>query len=170
MFIEEKDWEQFLESAEVVNEKGLSLLTFLLERLPLVHEGHWGKAFIPLMSRVVPACIELVIIRDHKVLLLKRDDIYFKGWHTPGTYLGPRETLEDAAQRCAGKELKVTLRFIKQIAAYSNIENKRFHDYSNLLLCEIIEGEPQAGEWFNMCPADMIPEHKKFWGAISAVL
>lgn len=121
------------------------------------------------MSRCVPACVELVIVRNGKVLLCHRKDEFFEGWHTPGTYIGPGETFQEAAQRCAQKEVKAHVRVIKCIATFLNNDSPRFHDVSNLLFCEI-EGDPQSGAWFQECPPDLIPVHKKFWPAIEPYL
>ncbi len=70
----------------------IHLLLSLLEKMGAVHKSSWGEAFVPFMSKVVPAAVELVIVRNGKVLLTHRRDAYFRGWHFPGTYLGPRET------------------------------------------------------------------------------
>lgn len=151
-----------------LNEDGIDLLARLLEKLPVFHKGRWGKAFVPLMSKCVPACVELVIVRDDKVLLTHRKDEFFDGWHTPGTYIGPGETFEEAAQRCANKEIKASVRVLRHIAVFLN-DNPRFSDLSNLLLCEMKE-EPQDGTWFTECPTDLIPEHQKFWSVIQKEL
>jgi hypothetical protein len=75
-----------------LNERGIETLAALLKILPPFHKGRWGKVFVPLMSKVVPTAIELVIVQNGKVLLTHRTDEFFTGWHTPGTYVGPRET------------------------------------------------------------------------------
>lgn len=149
--------------------QGIHTLSVLLNHLPVFHKGRWGEAFVPLMSKCVPACVELVIVRDNRVLLCHRKGEFFEGWHTPGTYIGPGESFQEAAQRCADKEIEASIRVIKCIATFLNNDNPRFSDVSNLLFCEI-KGEPQRGEWFQECPPDLIPVHQKFWPVIEPYL
>ena len=160
---------QLLDDSGNLNDAGKELLAHLLKNLPLFHKGRWGEAFMPLMSRCVPACVELVIVRDGKVLLCHRKDEFFDGWHTPGTYIGPGESFQEAAQRCADREIKAQVRVIKCIASFLNNDNPRFSDLSNLLYCEIT-GNPQNGTWFQKCPPDLIPVHRKFWPVIEPYL
>ena len=95
-----------------LTEVGMGVLTELVSALPPVHRGKYGDLFVPYMSKVVPWAIELVIIRDddEAVLLTHRDDAFFTGWHTPGTYYGPGETRQEAVARCASREIKVPVR------------------------------------------------------------
>lgn len=151
---------------EVLTETGKEALAFLLDLLPKFHKGRWGQVFVPLMSKMVPACVELVVVRNHEVLLTHRKDEFFQGWHTPGTYIGPGETFQETAQRCADKEIKCKVRFIKQLATFSHPDSPRFHDVSILILCEIADGEPQACEWFSECPSDLISVHQPYWPVI----
>ena len=161
--------EGFLNRYEIT-EKGREALAALLLCFPRFHEGRWGKAFIPLMSRCVPACVELAVIRDGKVLLMHRNDKFFHGYHTPGTYIGPGESYQESAQRCADKEIKCKVRVGEVIGVFSHPDSSRFHDLSVLLLCELVEGTPQMGEWFSECPADLIAVHKPYWPVIAARL
>ena len=127
----------FIDANGNITEDGFHILKALLNKLPPVHKGKWGEVFVPLMEKLVPACVELVIIKDHKMLLTYRDDKYFKGWHFPGSYIGPKETLNQTAQRCAKEELGVEIEFSKCIGTLNKIDGPRFHDFSNLMLCFI---------------------------------
>lgn len=159
----------WLDDNQQFTDTGKHALATMLHFLPPFHKGRWGEVFVPFMSKMVPTAIELVIIRDHKVLLTHRTDPYFTGWHTPGTYVGPRETRQETAQRCADKELKARVRYIRDIDEKDHPDSPRFHDQCVLLLCEIV-GEPQTGQWFFEMPSDLIPEHQKYWPAIEAEL
>lgn len=151
-----------------LNEYGTDLLIELLGRL---ESGRHGKAFIPLKKAAgVPVAVELVIVRSGKVLLTHRDDPFFKGWHTPGTYMEQGESWQDAAQRCANKEVKTNIRVLRVLEPINHPDSPRFHDVSVLLLCEIVDGEPQAGEWFSECPADLIGVHRPYWPIIEQCL
>lgn len=153
-----------------LTDAGKHALATMLHFLPPFHKGRWDEVFVPFMSKIVPSAMELVIIRDHKVLLTYRTDPFFSGWHTPGTYKGPGELRQETAQRCADKELKVKVRYIKSIGEDDHPDSRRFHDQCILALCEIVEGEPNAGQWFSEMPPDLIPEHRKYWPAIEAEL
>lgn len=157
-----------LTAERYLNEYGTDLLIALLGRL---QPGRHGKAFIPLKKAAgVPVAVELVIVRGGKVLLTYRDDPFFKGWHTPGTYMEQGESWQDAAQRCADKEVKAKIHVLRVLEPVNHPDSPRFHDVSVLLLCEIIEGEEQAGEWFAECPADLIEVHRPFWPMIERCL
>lgn len=159
--------EDFLDTGGALTYRGRNLLRVLIERLPQVHKGRWGELFVPLMSRMVPVAVELVIVRKRQALLVHREDEFWNGWYTPGTYLGPRESWQQAAERCAGRELAVPVRVTGEpLRVFSCPENRRFHDLCVLLPCEITGGEPQAGQWFSEMPADIIPEHRKYWPVI----
>lgn len=150
-----------------LNEAGQNALVTLLKRL---NPRRWGKAFVPLKKLDPSVAVELVIVRDGKVLLTWRDDKDFgKGWHTPGSYMETGEEWQDAAQRCADREIKAKIRVINELKPMNHPKSPRFHDVSVLLLCEM-EGEPQNGKWFSECPPDLIEVHKKFWPVIAPYL
>lgn len=155
---------EWLDERGYLNDQGKDVLVALLKNL---EPGNWGKAFIPLRSLVVSVSIELVIVQNGKVLLTYRDDACFNGWHTPGSHINPRETFQAAAQRCASRELgEVKVRVVRDIGCVNHSESKRFHGCSVLVLCELVEGKPNRGEWFNECPSDLIPDHLEFWPKI----
>lgn len=165
--IKEDEFFGLLDDDGYLNEAGQEKLVRFLKRL---HPERWGKAFIPLKELDPPVAIELIIIRDGKVLLTWRTDSFFTGWHTPGSYLKKGETWQDAAQRCADREIKARVDVMCVLTAHNHPDSPRFHDVCILLLCEIGEGEPQTGEWFSEMPPDMIPEHRKYWPTIEKEL
>lgn len=147
---ETADWEQI---ARVVN---------IIPAFPNIP----GPLFVPVMGMNTPANIEMVIIRDGKVLLVKRtfpghDGSDNTAYHTPGTYIAQGETLLEAVQRCADRELKVKVTAIKQITGELHPTHPRLSDYSIGVLCHI-EGEPQAGEWFNENPG-LLEVQRTYW-------
>lgn len=102
------------------------------------------------MGLAVPFGGELVLVRNGKVLLIKRNFYGDEAYHTPGTYLATNETFLEAAQRCADRELKVKILSAKPISPPINHpHHPRFHDVTELFLCEF-EGEPAEGEWFGV--------------------
>lgn len=164
--IKEDEFLDLLDNEGYLNEAGQDKLVRFMDRL---RPERWGKAFIPLKKMGVHCAIELVIIRKGEVLLTWRDDKFFTGWHTPGTYLEQEETWQDAAQRCANREIKAKVDMIRVLDTHNHPGSPRFHNVSVLLLCSIV-GEPQTGQWFSECPADLIPVHQKYWPAIESAL
>lgn len=160
----------WLEGNHQLTDTGKHALATMLHFLPPFHKGRWGEVFVPFMEKVVPTAVELVIIRGHKVLLTHRTDPFFTGWHTPGTYVGPRESRQETAQRCADKELKVQIKYIREIGKKDHPDSPRFHDQCVLLLCKIVEGEPKAGQWFSEMPPNMIPVHHEYWPVIQKAI
>lgn len=150
--------------------EGKDALADLLEILPDINKDRWGsRLFVSLLKKCVPASVELVIVKNGKVLLIHREDAYFKGFHTPGSYLGPDEDWQTAASRIAKQEVGCDVKVERYVTSFFNTDNPRFVDLSNLILCRI-EDEPTNGEWFEQLPDDMIPMHRKFWPSIESVL
>lgn len=149
--------------------EGLEALAELLTKLPPVHQGKWGPAFRPLMSLMVPTSVELIIVREKKILLTYRNDESFSGFHIPGKFAGPREKIKHTASRIAKKELGCKVEVVRVLDLVRNIEEKRFDITSTLVLCRALS-EPKVGEWFDEMPHDIIDEHKRFWHLIEQVL
>ena len=148
---------------------GIHILAGLLEALPRIHEGLWGEAYIPLISRLVGVCVDLAVIRDSQCLLKWRDDKYFKGWECPGGSLGPGENWQTAVDRFAMSEFGIEAGFVQKIETFNNTENPRAHDITILLQC-VPFSEPKEGQWFSKLPEEMIPVHTKYWLHIQKLL
>lgn len=167
-FFEENGW---LDADGKYTADGLKQLALLISRLPKIHEGMWRDCFLPIMSLVVAASCELVIVRGGKVLLVWREDAHYRGWHTPGGYIGPGESRQASVTRIASKELGCDPQFVRIIEAFIQDDNPRLPDESNLFLCTLPDGvEPAKGQWFDQCPPDILVHHRKFWEPISKYL
>lgn len=169
---------------------GLAALAELLNLLPTVwgktpkgNQGRWGPVFGELMSKVVPFSTELVVVRERKVLLTWREFEGTAGWHTPGSYVEPRESWQDTVSRIAHRELKCDVAFERALATFSNPQNPRFHDLTVLAQCHLIgdplmslydpgAGSPTTGQfaWFADKPANILPVHDKYWVPIETAL
>ncbi len=161
----------FVNSREEVTPEGLHALAYLLKRLPAVHRGLWHEAFVPLMEKIVPVTVELVIVEDQHVLLVWREDEFFgRGYGFPGSYRGPRETLQDTVSRCAKRELGVDVTLLEKIGEIDKINCPRFHDFSLLVLCQLRDDEPKYGEWFNGRPRELLAEFESSWPLIEKYL
>lgn len=150
-----------------LSEMGIRLLRGLLERvlpLPKIPKD----LFLPIMGKVVPVAIEVVLIRDGEVYLTWRDDEFFRGWHVPGTYICPGEAFLQTAQRCADREMSgITILDGKVIDTVNHPDSPRFHDFSVITVCPF-RGEPeqQKGRWFLEWPEDLIEVHQPYKNSI----
>lgn len=155
-----------------LSSRGKEALAEMLLMLPQAPNRVWGPVFMPLMTRIVPSSVEVVLIRDGAVLLTYREDQFFVGWHTPGGYIGPREkTFEEVAKRIATNEIGCSVSAVIQepIATFLKSDNPRFTDVANLILCRV-ESEPKEGRWFKEIPPDLLPLHREYWPVISKYL
>lgn len=129
--------------------------------------------FLKFLSKVVPATQELIIIQGGKVLLTRREDKFFQGWHTPGSYIGPRETLIQTTQRIIDREIPgIKILSAEIIGGVSNYGSRRFHDFSALVAVNIDRDIPETDKvrWFSEEPQDMINVHRPFWPIIEKFL
>lgn len=116
------------------------------------------------LSKVVPACVEMVLNREGKIYFTYREDKYWKGHHIPGSYMGPRETLTQTCQRIADRKVPgIKIINTKIIGAVSHPDSPRFHDASLVTIVHF-EGEIPSelkGDWFEMNnpPRDLIDVH-----------
>jgi len=110
--------------------------------------------------------IDALIIKNNKILLIKRGVEPFKGyWGTPGGYVGWDETAEQATIREAEEEtgLKVNnVRFVK----FSSAPNRHPQQTMNVVfLADIAGGNLKSGDdargfkWFDL---DDLPENLAF--------
>lgn len=163
-----------------VSDEGWELFSKLLDHvgaypnltpgLPLSPHGIFRK----FMSKVVASGIELLLIRNGKIFLTWREDNFFRGWHTPGSYIGPKEkTLEQTAQRIADREVPgITILKIEIVETVPHPESPRVYDISLLVLVEF-EGEireSERGRWFSEKPDDLLDAHEPYWPVIERCL
>src|SRR3989344_5158851 len=101
-------------------------------------------------------CATAIILKDNKLLVLKRSEEPFEGkWDLPGGYVNKEESPEDAIRREVYEELKVEPRitFIKTIPGYGIWKDKRFPILSHFYLCDIgnqeirLNGENSDYKW-----------------------
>lgn len=170
--------------------EGLVALAELLDPLPTVwgktpkgNAGRWGPVFDKLMCKIVPFSTELVVVENGKVLLTWREFEGTAGWHTPGSYVNPRESWQDTVSRIAKREIGADVTFECPLYTFNNHENPRFHDLTVLAQCRLTStpekgqhdpstGTPTQGEyaWFSEKPDNILPVHDKYWDPIEAAL
>lgn len=86
--------------------------------------------FLAWASNFTTSAVELIACKgegaDTKVFLTYREDVYFKGWHIPGTVLLPGESVENALARIEAKELFAE---VKDQTFFSWFERKKGTGY-----------------------------------------
>jgi colanic acid biosynthesis protein WcaH len=87
----------------------------------------------PLYKQIVQTmpvlCVDIVIIQDSKILVVKRRNNPLKGvYFTPGGRIYRGETIEEAVRRKAKEELNIELEFIERISFYEEFFKKNAFD------------------------------------------
>lgn len=142
----------------------------ILKLLPSVPNVPGADVFYELAKKSIPVAIDMVLLRDKKVLLVKREDKFYDGWHFPGFYRKPYTPLLDDCKDRVKAELggNIEIISVKPIAYMDHIDNHRFHDFGILSICQF-EGEPDKGEWFSEMPK-MINIQEKYLEIIKPYL
>jgi len=86
------------------------------------------------------ASVTAIILKDNKLLVLKRNEEPFKGkWDLPGGYMGKGELPEEAIIREIHEELGVEskITFIRTVPGYGMWKDKKFPILSHFYLCHI---------------------------------
>jgi len=91
--------------------------------------------------------VDGVLIKDNKILLIKRKNEPFKGkWALPGGFVEYGEKVEEAVLREFEEEVGIKARIKKLLGVYSDpARDPRGHIISIVFLLEA-EGEPKAGD------------------------
>lgn len=142
----------------------------LLKLLPTIPNVPGAEVFYELAKKSIPVAIDMVLIRDKKVLLIKRKDKFYNGWHFPGFYRKPYASLLEDCKERVKNELGENIKIIsaEPIGYGDHIDNRRFHDFGIITLCRF-KGEPKYGKWFSKMPK-MISIQKKYWEIIESYL
>lgn len=110
--------------------------------------------------------IDAVIIKDGKLLLVKRGAEPFKGfWATPGGFVEWDETVEDAVAREVKEETGLTVKRTKLVGVFSSPSRHPKQVITIFYLAETEDGTAIAGDdaddvqWFAL---DNLPEQLAF--------
>lgn len=142
----------------------------ILKILPSIPNVPGAEVFYELARKSIPVAIDMVLIRNGKVLLVRRNDNFYDGWHFPGFYRKPYTTLLIDSQERIRDEVggSINIISVRPIGYFDHPNNHRFHDFGILTLCEF-EGEPLKGEWFSEMPK-IIDIQKEYWKTIEQYL
>ena len=109
--------------------------------------------------------VDAVIIKDNKILLIKRGVNPFQGyWALPGGYVEWDESTEEAVAREVSEEIGLTVESCKLIGVYSS-PDRHPKQVINIAYRVTTSGNPKAGDdaseykWFSM---DNMPDKLAF--------
>ena len=125
------------------------------------------KDYNEFRKNFVFSCIDVIIIKNHSVLLTKRTQNPHKGsWHLPGNIIRKNETMRQAVKRAAKNELNLNVKIIKYVGVYENLNSFR-HDVSHGFIVSPISGKIKTDfqseelKFFKKIPKNTVPHHKK---------
>lgn len=121
------------------------------------------------IRRLVPIpSVDGIIIKDGKVLLLKRSVKPVGKWCLPGGRIEFRESAESAAEREVFEETGLRTYIDKLVGVYSDPDrDRRFHSVSIAYIMKVtggklrINGESTDAKYFRRLPKDMAFDHAK---------
>lgn len=106
---------------------------------------------------------DIIIIKDNKILLVKRGYEPFKGmWALPGGKLEDNESIEQCAIREVKEEINVDIVIKKLVGIYSDPNRDPRKIVAVAFLCDIKKGEIKAGDdvteakWFDLYEVESI--------------
>ncbi len=119
--------------------------------------------------------IELCVLRKQKgewqVLLIYRQDKFFKGWHMPGSLLMPGETIVQVFKRLSHDEIGVAITKPKFVTINEHF-TRRGYEISLVHTCHLVgKGIPQ-GKFFSLDkpPSTTLSTHKEMIRAVRRTL
>jgi ADP-ribose pyrophosphatase YjhB (NUDIX family) len=133
------------------------------------------KKFKEIYSRVPRLCVEVVLVQNGSLLLIKRTIEPAKGeWHTPGGTVLKGEDLEQAVMRVAKEELavKVTVDRFIGVIEYKSYKNHYSQDISLAFLVKTkntrfdLDGHADEFGFFTKIPTHTIKEQKEFYSKV----
>ncbi len=125
-----------------------------------------------------PFVTDAVIVRDGRIVLIRRNKEPFKGkWALPGGFVEAGETAEEACAREAFEETGLQVRVEKLIGVFSGPERDPRGTIAGAYLCRVVGGELRGGtdaseaKWFGL---EELPElafdHKKIIGEARKII
>jgi 8-oxo-dGTP diphosphatase len=94
------------------------------------------------LSRARPLAVDAIIIKDNRILLIRRAHPPFKGeWALPGGFVEKGETLKEAVAREAKEETGLEVRPVNMIGVYDDPGRDPRGAVSAAYMCEVVSGE-----------------------------
>lgn len=131
------------------------------------------EVFNALCNNLITNPYELAVLKGRlsgnpEVLMIYREDNWYKGWHIPGTVMLPGDTEESAFRRLVTKEVGgdvTTAEFVDRMhfkAGNGYGENPRGQEISLLFTCDLVgEVYSRRGKFFplNKIPKNTLTSH-----------
>jgi ADP-ribose pyrophosphatase YjhB (NUDIX family) len=115
-----------------------------------------------LLSVVPMPSVEVIVTKSGlDFLLTYRQDKDWHGWHIPGGFIAPRESIQKACERVAGRELGIDVTYHHLIDAYSWPDSPYGNDLSLICLCST-DQTPKVGKFFSAIPDNTVLHHREF--------
>jgi ADP-ribose pyrophosphatase YjhB (NUDIX family) len=116
------------------------------------------------IGQVVPhTAVEIIIMREQcEILLVHRDDEFWHGWHLPGGFLACGESIAQACDRIARRELGVGIQGVSMFDSFGWPDHPHGNVVSILCRCTPLEA-PKAGDFFAQAPRDLVRHHEEFF-------
>lgn len=112
--------------------------------------------------------VELCVLdKEGAVLLVRREDVNWHGWHFPGGFMAPGESVAAACERVAQRELGAAF----ALEGVVGVEAWAAHPYASpvALLCRgVLDRPPGEGRFFRSPPDDLIKEQRTYFASIEA--
>jgi ADP-ribose pyrophosphatase YjhB (NUDIX family) len=128
--------------------------------------------FKRIYSRVPRLCVEVILIKNGKVLLVRRNIEPALGqWHTPGGTVLKGEQLIETVRRVAKEELGIAVQVKKFLGVleYHSFKNYYSQDIGLAFLVEqkgskkiVLDKNGRAYDFFSTIPPKTIKEQKEF--------
>ncbi len=154
----------------MLSQKDIWQFVRIAKKIDKPHEG-LPKAVFQALCKVVPfAACELAIVNSKKeILLVWRDDKFWRGWHFPGGLIRFRESFEARIEKNAWEELGAKIETLQFLFPMNYPQSKRGHNVALVFLCRT-EMKPKKGRWFKTMPKNIIEEHKEVWKKVKSFL
>lgn len=142
------------------------LLAELLREVTEKENGYIPEESYLLIHRLVSwGVVEVLITRNEgrEFLLRYRHDKWFKGWHIPGGYVRPKESIQQACNRMAQEDAGIRgVSDLKLIAAMKWLDHPFASPFCLLLACQPVEEVVEKADlkFFSTIPEILIhPNH-----------
>jgi hypothetical protein len=115
------------------------------------------------LLKIVPIpSVEVIITKSGKDFLLTyRQDDDWNGWHIPGGFIAPGESIQKACERVAKRELGIRVKYHHLISAFSWPDSPYGNDFSLICLCSTDQSS-KVGKFFSEIPPDAVLHHREF--------
>lgn len=133
------------------------------------------ESFFPILPMV---CCELALVRKingvDSVLMWRRKDAYYDGWHMPGGYILHGESDEEWIRRVLKKETNLELRYYRFITHFNTRPETGWvpnHQVAIMFYC-VADGELSVGRFFPLTriPEDTLGHHRRYVEHLRAYL